>query len=440
MREKWQEFGPELRRRRMAARLSLQQLGQRVHYSKSQLSKVECGHKPPTPELARLCDTALGAEGALASLVSPQHARPELPVPGHNDEVWLMQLRKDGSSSFHQSSSPPVSRRSMIAAGAASVVSMHVSGPHPALSAVEAPDTLLDASSAVFGQLRRLGQASGPASVLPTLISQIHALEQIAARSGPRSRRPLLLLASRYAEYAGWMAQECGDDPGAIWWTDHAVQLAAAGSDPALAVYAQVRRSLISLYRGDVGEALQLAALALESEAPARVRGLAAQHLAQGNAVEGDYDACMRDLDRARELLALEPMDPSQPVLGASHVPDVVAMFTGWCLHDLGRPQRAAALLDEETARIPVHAFRTRARYGVRRALAHATAGEIDHACSITSEVLPSVPLVASATVAADLRRLRHTLGRHSRKASVRAVIPDLTAALACASTSWKGK
>ncbi|MFQ6143238.1 helix-turn-helix domain-containing protein [Streptomyces seoulensis] len=431
MREQWTEFGPELRRRRMAARLSLHQLGQRVHYSKSQLSKVECGLKRPTAELARLCDAALGAEGALASLVAPQHAQPPLPVPGHDDEVWLMQLRKDGSSSFQ-----PVSRRSMITAGAASVLTIGVSGPLPIAPAVEVPDTLVDASLAVFGQLRRLGQASGPASVLPTLISQTHALEQFAARGGPRSRRPLLLLASRYAEYAGWMAQECGDDAGAIWWTDRAVQLAAAGSDPALAVYAQVRRSLISLYRGDVSEAVQLAASALDSEAPARVRGLAAQHLAQGNAVEGDYDACMRHLDRARDLLALDPVDPSQPVLGASHVPDVVAMFTGWCLHDLGRPQRAAALLDEETARIPAHAFRTRARYGVRRALAHATAGEIDHACGITADVLPSIPLVASATVAADLRRLRHTLGRHSRNASVREVTPGLTAALAWASTS----
>ncbi|MEU9406456.1 helix-turn-helix transcriptional regulator [Streptomyces sp. NPDC048281] len=416
------EFGRELRRWRMSAGLSLQQLGQRVHYSKSQLSKVERGIKRPTPELARLCDTELRADGALARLVRVQHLLPPLSVPESHDEVWLMQLRKDGSSTFQ-----PMSRRDLIAVGAASAFSVGAGEPAPSFPAPEGAETVVDASRLLFDQLRRLGQASGPASVLPPLIAQTHSVEQLAARTGPRTRGPLLLLASRYAEYAGWMAQECGDDAAAIWWTDRAVQLAAAGSDTALAVYAQVRRSLISLYRGDVTEAVQLATLALESDAPTRIRGLAAQHLAQGLAVRGDFDACMRSLDQARALLDQDATDPAQPVLGTSHVPDVVSMFTGWCLYDLGRARQAATLLDQETAGIPVHAFRTRARYGVRRALAHATAGDIEHACKITAEVLPSVGLIASATIAADLHRLKHTLSRHARQQSVRSVLPDLS-------------
>ncbi|CAM5484675.1 hypothetical protein SFUMM280S_08777 [Streptomyces fumanus] len=88
------DFGSELRRRRMAARLSLQQLAQRVHYSKSQLSKVERGLKRPTPELARLCDTVLRADGALSRLAeTAQPSRAPLPVSSHSDdEVWLMHL------------------------------------------------------------------------------------------------------------------------------------------------------------------------------------------------------------------------------------------------------------------------------------------------------------------------------------------------------------
>nr|WP_239158351.1 helix-turn-helix transcriptional regulator [Streptomyces sp. SID13726] len=425
--EQSHDFGRELRRRRMAARLSLQQLGQRVHYSKSQLSKVERGIKRPTPELARLCDAVLDARGTLTRLVPVQHAQPPLPAPGSDDEVWLMQLSKDGSSSFQ-----PVRRRDLIAAGAASVLTMCSGDPRSLPPDPLGAETLVDASRMLFDQFRRLGQASGPASVLPPLIAQTHSLEQLALRSGPRVRRELLLLAARYAEYAGWMAQECGDEKAAVWWTERAVQLAAAGSDTGLAAYAQVRRSLISLYRGDASDAARLAEHALESDAaPARVRGLAAQHLAQARAVEGDYDACMRGLDRARDLLGQDAADPAQPVLGASQVPDVVSMFTGWCLYDLGRPERAATLLDEETARIAPHAFRTRARYGVRRALAHAAAGELDHACRITTELLPSVRLIHSSTVLADLRRLSRTLGRHARHRSVRALIPDLSDTLA---------
>lgn len=425
MLEQSQVFGRELRRRRLDACLSLQQLGQRVHYSKSQLSKVERGLKRPTPELARLCDVQLKADGALAVLVPVQDARSPLPAPGYDDEVWLMHLGKNGSSSFQ-----PVTRRTVIAAGAASVLTMQAEGlPAPQLFDGGAT-TVVDASRMLFDQFRRMGQAAGPVTVLPPLIAQTHSLEQLAARAGARTRRALLLLASRYAEYAGWMAQESDDDAAALWWTDRAVRLADVGDDTDLATYAQVRYSLISLYRGDVAQAVRLAGHALDSGASHRVRGLAAQHLAQSAAVDGDYDTCMRSLDRARELLAQDAADPRQPVLGASHIPDVVSMFTGWCLYDLGRPGRAAEVLDKETARVPEHAFRTRARYGVRRALAHAAGGDIDRACSITTDVLPSVRLTHSATIAADVRRLARTLTRHSRSRSVRELIPEFSGLL----------
>lgn len=431
MLEQSHDFGQELRRRRMAAQLSLEQLGQRVHYSKSQLSKVERGLKRPSPELARLCDAQLKADGALAELVPVECSRPPLPRPVHDDEVWLMQLGKDGSSSFR-----PVTRRDVIAAGATSVLTMRAGDPRLQSSVDEGSETVVDASRLMFDQFRRFGQASGPASVLPSLIAQTHSLEQLALRTGPRTRRSLLILASRYAEYAGWMAQECGDDASALWWTERAVQLANAGQDTGLAMYAHVRGSLISLYRGDVAQAVQLSTRALESTAPSRVRGLAAQHLAQSRAVEGDYDSCMRSLDRARELLAQDGADADQPVLGASHVPDVVSMFTGWCLYDLGRPRQAAESLDVETRRIPEYALRTRARYGVRRALAHAGAGDIDQACAVAGDILLSIRLTRSATVSADLRRLSHTLRRHSRQASVRALAPELGSALAFSTAS----
>lgn len=431
MLEQSHDFGQELRKLRMAARLSLEQLGQRVHYSKSQLSKVERGLKRATPELARLCDAQLKADGVLAGLVPVVRSRPPTSPPRHDDEVWLMQLGKNGSSSFQ-----PLTRRDAIAAGAASVLTMRAGESQSQHWVDEGAATVVEASRLLFDQFRRLGQASGPVSVLPPLIAQIHSLEQLALHSGPRTRRSLLILASRYTEYAGWMAQERGDDASALWWTERAVQLAHAGHDTGLAMYAHVRGSLISLYRGDVTEAAQLATHALESTAPSRIRGLAAQHLAQSTAVEGDYDACMRSLDRARRLLALDSADPDEPVLGASHVPDVVSMFTGWCLYDLGRPRQAAALLDVETQRIPEHALRTRARYGVRRALAHAAAGDVDRACEVAADVLPSVRLTRSATVCADLRRLSHTLGRHARNASVRALAPELAFSLACATPS----
>ncbi|GGV24104.1 transcriptional regulator [Streptomyces spectabilis] len=431
MPEETRNFGRELRSRRLDAGLSLEQLGQRVHYSKSQLSKVERGLKRPTPELARLCDAQLKADGALADLIPARSSHPSPVSPGHDSEVWLMHVDKDGSSSIQR-----MTRRRVISAGAASALALQVSDGLVSPPPDETAATVVDAARLVFDQLRQLGQASGPAGVLPALAAQAHSLEQLATHTGPHTRRALLLIASRYAEYAGWMAQECGKDGMARWWTQRAARLADVGDDPDLATYANVRHSLISLYRGDVTESGQLAEQALRSDASSRVRGLAAQHLAQSAAVAGDYTACMRSLDRARELLARDVADPAQPVLGTSHLPDVVSMFTGWCLYDLGRPAQAAALLDKETSRVPAHAFRTRGRHNVRRALAHAAAGEVDHACEIASEALTSVGLTRSATVTADLRRLSHTLGRHRDRPSVRALAPDLADAIACTTAS----
>ncbi|MFF3754361.1 helix-turn-helix domain-containing protein [Streptomyces sp. NPDC002018] len=419
------DFGRELRRRRSAAALSLEQLGKLVHYSKGQLSKVERGLKRPTPELARLCDAQLAAGGALSDLLPQQAGGTPLPESGHEGEVWFMHLDENGSSSFQA-----VRRRSVMAAGAASVLATRAEGFGGHDQAGNSTETVLDASRMLFDQFRRIGQASGPASVLPPLIAQTHTLEQLAKRTVPRARKALLILASRYAEYTGWMAQESGDDGAALWWTDRAVVLARAGDDTELATYALVRRALVCLYRGDVLQAVELSGQAMNSDASPRVRGLAAQHLAQSAAAAGQYDVCMRSLDRARELLAKDTRDPGSPVLGASHIPDVVSMFTGWCLHDLGRPRRAAEVLDREHARIPEHAMRTRARYGVRRALAHAAAGEIDHACHLTRDVLVPARLTHSATIFADLRRLAHVLRRHPRNASVKQLSPDLSSVL----------
>ena len=55
------------------------QLAKLIHYSKGYLSKIENGGKPPTADLARRCDEALRAGGALSRLVPgvPRARAPE---------------------------------------------------------------------------------------------------------------------------------------------------------------------------------------------------------------------------------------------------------------------------------------------------------------------------------------------------------------------------
>ncbi|WP_311923013.1 helix-turn-helix transcriptional regulator [Microbispora sp. H10836] len=122
------QFGQELRRLRIASNLTLTDLANRVHYSKGQLSKVERGLKVPSRDLARLCDAALNAGGALVKLAPAMQTKVAevRATEGADEEVWLMQLSADGQSWFQ-----PMGRRQVLAAGVASIAGMSIGGTTP---------------------------------------------------------------------------------------------------------------------------------------------------------------------------------------------------------------------------------------------------------------------------------------------------------------------
>ncbi|MDQ8703249.1 helix-turn-helix transcriptional regulator [Streptomyces sp. LHD-70] len=425
MQEQRRVFGAELRRLRTAAGLTLTQFAASVHYSKGQISKVETGQKQATVAFARLCDRALDADGSLAALV-PQPSGPR--TRSDRDEETGVEMHGTPERGSTKASTP--TRRQVMTAGAATGLAATGMTSSSAEALGGLGTSLLETSRALFDQHRLLGQMSPPSAVVPVLTEQARSLRRLAQHSGDRTGAALLNLSARYAELAGWMAQESGDDTAAVRLTEHAVQIAAAAGDRDLASYALVRRALISYYQGDAQDTVALSEGVANRRSPPRIRGLAAQHLAQGHALMGDHSASMRQLDASRALLEQDRPDPALPVLGPSGLQDPVTMITGWCLLDLGRPREAATLLDAACAALPPHALRNQARYGVRRALAHAIGGEIEHACAVVRPLLPLVRAVDSATVRLDLRRLSRTFTRFAKHPAVVELSPDLTAAL----------
>ena len=269
----------------------------------------------------------------------------------------------------------------------------------------------LENMEAMFQRLRQLGQISSPTIVLPMLTAHLQTLCAMAQLGEPEQRPATLRLASRYAEFAGWMAQEAGDDPACQRWTSYAVRLARAGEDEQLPWFALVRGADLALYDDDPVSMLMLAQKIDPSRASTRVRGVAAQRLAQGYALIGDYSGYRRAVALAAELVESEPQ--ACPGLGSTHLPDPVAITEGWSLVDLGRPAEAATVLEREVSRIPATALRTRARYGARLLLAHEAAGNLDRVRAHSGDVLNDAGLVDSATIRKDLRRLRLRLARH---------------------------
>jgi transcriptional regulator with XRE-family HTH domain len=405
-------FGAELRRRRLAAGLSLADLALRVHYSKSHLSRVESGGKPAGAGLARRCDAELNAGGELAALFASPGRPPAEALPGHADH-WRLTMTADGGGEFVTA----------MADAAPALLSRWTRNDHGGDVAAT-----VDSFERMFRELRVLGQNSAPSTMVPLLIGHAHVLRAHALAAPPPWRGRVLLTAARYAEYIGWMCQEAGDDPAALWWTQTAARFGDAAGDRDLGPYALVRQALVALYRGDADSTVEQARAAQRADCSTRVRGLAAQREAQGLALRGDHDGCRRALDTAATLLTEADGDAS--TIGSWTVHDPVALARGWCLHDLGRPAAAAEVISGELTRIPPQAARARARFGARLALAYAEAGAVDEACEAVEPVLGALLAVDSATVRNDLRLLNRVLARRHRNARAREYLPRLSAVL----------
>lgn len=410
------QFGVELRRLRLAADMSLARFAESVHYSKGYLSRIETGKQPPTAALARRCDALLGAGGRLAALV---YDEPRIGRGDCGPRPTLVVAMTGGLDLA------PVARRQLLAAGTAWAVGM-ANSDAVSHAADAAP---VEALSDLFAQMRRLGQLTASDAMIPILEAQTRVVAGLAAQAGAASRSSLLVLASRFAEFTGWMAQESGNEIAAMQWTGQAVEMANAAGHRDLAGYASVRHALITMYRNDGVQTVALARCAQSPSLPSEVREQAARREAQGHALLGDHDSAMRCLDRARALRDCEST-PTAASLGPTHLPDAIEMVTGWCLFDVGRPREAAVILDHQVENLAADADRSRARYGMRAALAHVAAGEIEHACDGLGELLNLADAIDSATIDADMRRLAAELGRYRAAASVKAVLPRLTASL----------
>ncbi|MET9493853.1 helix-turn-helix transcriptional regulator [Streptomyces sp. NPDC006552] len=397
-------FGAELRRLREGAGMTLKQLAEVTTYSTGHLSKIERGANPPTMNLAQCCDAYFNAGGRLRRLFAAEGQSP--------------------------GSKPRPARRRVIATGMGSLLAARLADGGGAGHVGDqdlSPGALFQEQ---LYQMKRLGQSLAPAAMLPVLRSQVYTVTTLASRTTGSSRAGLLVTASRFAEYIGWMAQENGDATTALRATAEAVELAQAGGNTELADYALVRRALVTYYDGDALGTVALARQAQSSAAPPRVRGLAAQREAQGHALAGDDRACGRALERARDLLAADVDPRIGPVLGTTQLKDPVSMVEGWCLYDLGRPRQAADVLEHQCRRIAPHALNTRARYGLRHALALAASGEIERSCETARELLDFMSVAPSATIRTDVRRLDREWSRFRGNPPVRDLRPALANAL----------
>lgn len=395
------EFGVELRRRRLAAEMTLTGLAERLGYSKGYLSKIERGTARPSVDLARSCDAVFCANGDLAAmavaLADNSHQTSGLVVPD--------QLVVDGL--------------------------LDQSLPLPS-SAADLENTAVTLGL-IFNQCRVLGDRVSSRLVYRLMVPHAQTVVALAhASTVPDRSRELWMLAAYFVEHTGYMAQESGDYQAALYWTHEAVGCGARAEHGEMAAFGLVRQAEIALYRESAAMAIDMARRAQEApRSPAHVRRLAAQREAQGHGLAGAYLDYKSALDQAMRYAKEEGNTRNSMAWEMVGVRNSIAVTAGWALHDLGRSAVSARILDWEVPRIHAESVRVKARFGVRQALAHASVGHVERACELTRQLLPDVERLDSDTIRLDLRRLMTSLNRWNGRSSVRGVQSDLVRALA---------
>jgi len=389
-------FGSEVRRLRIAAGKSLDELGTEVYLSRSQLGKIEQGDARGNFQLALSLDTVLDAHGLLTRLFLEECARVG-PVAPDTDILTC---------------------RDRVPSGAG--------GADRAERAV--------AATAHLQALRVRSHQFGLQSIASDLGDGIAELYGLVDRAIPDAADPVWPVLLRYAELLGWTTQETGHHAIALRWTRAMVGWARALGDADALGYALVRQSQQARRRGDAEAAVTFARRAggIGGISP-RIAQFAAQREAQACAATGDEHAYNRALERYYALLAVSA--PSGHLLAPlpwwGPVPDPAfegsRLLEATCLIDLTDFPAAIALFDRGMPQLG--AVRPGyARLGVRHALACAHVGEPERACRIVAGALPTVARQGSASLRGDLRLLSRVLNRYRRSPAVRTLLPDLAA------------
>lgn len=402
-------FGTELRRLRVAAELSLGDLADLVHYSKGYLSKIESGGKPPNVALARRCDAALSAGGSLAALVrnDQKTSKPIDDRTADDGETWLLSLAANGEYRLASAEGLGVP---LLRSNSSFWFDMPVRG----MATAAEDDGTVATFRLLLGEYLKIISAIGAGAALPGLMAHALMLRSLAGRTTSGNRTQFLHLASVYASFAGEAAYEVGNDRAAEWWANLGVSIADAIETAGVSAYSRILSAELALGRENSADAIAISQQAQhDSTATARLRGMVVVREARAYAQIGDYEQCERALDRAGTWFdGDEPIVLDGLIVNQIDGMHIYRVWTAWCLFDLGQASRAASLLDEEVGRIPELLHHHAASFGVRRALAHAAAGEVDYACNLTATLLDAFPSLDLAPTRRDLHALARTLGR----------------------------
>ncbi|RLK53680.1 helix-turn-helix domain-containing protein [Actinokineospora cianjurensis] len=425
----WPEFGRRMREWRRRAGLTQAQLGLRVGYHHSLISKLESGVRVPPAGLVDCLDQILGADGELIALCREPAREPDPPqrtllslLPGAGVEpvpvavrFWPATLPEDGIGCplhGHLGCAVPDldTARDVLA----------LVGPGKTPPRGLEPD-LTHVLTALLVEYSRQSLESGSATVLPAVEWLLHALTRLGD-TGDDPHPAHQRLAANLAAIAGRLRMHRGQTTLSMAWFGHGLARADLVGDVGVRVRLLAEVSTLARLDGDADTALACGR-AMAAADPGRpwTTVLANMSLARGHAAAGDDAEALRAVAAAETALGLfdERDHLEAPWLGGDQGRLRMDAAAGAALRDLAvvtdnraLARQAVVVTGQSAALVPERMRPAALLLSVRLADAHACAGEPDAAVAIAEQVRVEAEAAGRATITAELAGLRARLGR----------------------------
>lgn len=251
--------------------------------------------------------------------------------------------------------------------------------------------------------------------------SHLDAIALLLQGSLPATLRPRLCsLAAETAGFAGWLHWNMDDPVGAAGYFATALDAAEEGDDRALRAYLAGCAACQPPYRETPRRRVQvLQGLAWAEATPSSRVWLAAKE-ADGHALLGDVDGCLRALERAeRAMEAVAGEDSSRRPRFSNIQPRWLRGERGASLAKLGRTEEARAILEPLMVELgPTHE-RDRLWLGTALASSHVQDGEPEEACRVASTVLERAARMRLDPVLRIVQGLSRELDAYGSNAAV---------------------
>ena len=248
-------------------------------------------------------------------------------------------------------------------------------------------------------RLRRLDDVLGGGDTYRVYIGEFQATKSLLHdRSySEETRTELLSVLAEQAQQAGWAAFDGGKHAVARGLYEDSYEAASEAGDSALAGNALA----FLAYQASNGDRLTGVKIAEQScrtagpDAPAGVRALLNERLAWAYALAGVATEMERAL-KAAEVALGEKSENPQPDWVAWVDSNELAIMTGRCWAELGRPLRAVPVLESALSRYDDTHARDKSLYLSWLADSYLTSGEVEQAANVTGRVFELMAGVAS--------------------------------------------